>query len=299
MNGSDSSRTGVPPLSSVVGEVQASDPEPSVAAAAVAPMTFRSRGVALDILLLLVLVPIGGATLTFLFLFLVVALAESVDVTLTDRVAIMAAAGPALLVTLLAAAWTSCWSITLDEGSFRIGSIWRRRIPYERVVYISVGHMDDAWLRLRKVRPGTVPLAIVTGLFSKWRLFLDPKSAERCLHELYRRSPNAGALDLHGKTYAPRNPNARRPAQIRIAEALTVRSIGAFGVAAAGVLVLLVPLLRSNADGGVSFNRLSDEMVVGRATWMLVPLIPAASAYGVATLRRLRRVLQGQFDRQT
>ncbi len=231
------------------------------------------------------MLPIGAAALAFLLLLPLALISSALAPDIDHRWMYGLAAATAVVVTAVLVRWKLFWSITLDRDALQVGRWWPTRVPYERIRYLSSGAATDAIAAVRKPTRQSIPFVFATGMFLQRRLFLRREDAERCLRDLYARSPNAGAIDADGNVFPPRNRDAMPFARIRLAETLAVRGIAAL-CSAVGAAI-----------GYALVNGMRIEFTRVAGLWIVLPLIPGLLVYGFRSLSKMRRVLQGKLDK--
>ena len=91
----------------------------------------------------------------------------------------------------------------------------------------------------------------------------------------------------------------RHYAEFRAAETLLIRALSAFTIVAIGIGGVLVFALAPRHDSFGTLKGVDDAVQRWRAQYTLggiVGAVPALGAYGVAMLRRARRVLRGEYE---
>jgi hypothetical protein len=261
-------------------------------------LTFRSPGVAGDLALMVVLLPLAAVTLTLLSLFPVILVDRLLGAEIEFPTALRWAVALAIASMLLLARVKLFWSITLEPRALRLGRFWPRRVPYERILYLEAGRESDVVDRIRHLPQATVPLVFATGWLRQQRIFLRSADARQCLRELYGRCPNATALDLDGEILPPRNGTLRPYHELRLARTLAIRSAIAV-LGGVTTLVGLVALIYARAPTPRRFTDLRYYIQAWGYLAILLPITPALFAYGLATFRRMLRVLRGDLATPT
>ena len=260
---------------------------------------FKSPGVAGDVLLLVVLIPIAAAAVAFLLAFPIIGIADILECEPSDRTIAWLAGAPAVAAIALVVRRKLFWTLTLDDNAVVLGRWLPRRIPYRRIRFLATGRLADPMFVVGARSSDLQPLAVSTGPLRTQRIFLTEHDAERCLRAMHQRAPNASAIDANGVTYGPRQGQGIHYAEFRAAETLLIRALSAFTIVAVGIGGVLVFALAPRHDSFGTLKGVDDAVQRWRAQYTLggiVGAVPALGAYGVAMLRRARRVLRGEYE---
>jgi hypothetical protein len=247
--------------------------------------TFRGRRIWADALVLTLLLPIALAVLTFLTAFVLVPVTSWLGWRPDDRTLLLACAAIAVPVLIAIVRLHFFWSIALEHTGVRLGTIWPRRIAYDRVRFIKAGRDADPVAAVRRER-GVIPFSFAVGWLREYRLFLEYEDARECLRELHARSPNASAIDVNDRVLPPRNAGPTMSySELRVVRSLGLRAVSACIVALIAIAVLFVP---AKSD---SLQDIRDSLQRSRALVLLLPLVPALFAYAIRNAVRIRRIV--------
>lgn len=230
-----------------------------------------------DVLVLVLAVPAAGAAAGF-----VTAIAATAILAESGRSMpwFVPVAGAALaLGGLFLVRGLPAWSLALEEDAAVFGSLWRRRVPYDEIVFIAAGTLAG-WMG-HEGRSQTRPVRVESARGRTATIRLKHAAADKALRALHARSRNAAALDAHGDEYLPASgdPDAILAARSRLArEWAPVVWLSLAGVLA-GLGIAVVPVVIAARDG--DWSEVAAPIVFG---------LLLAFAFGTGWWKALKRM---------